>query len=169
MNEPLRLSGWTLYQMSWGQDSLHPGRLISILRASHNPLEQMPKWSSYIIAIGLLWHFACVLADTCAANPVWHLPERRRRLNRRPLPPPAGKTFASGRHLPAGSGNLRRRHAGSASCRPSCSGEKLCALVSRFGGTGRGHGRPGRRPPEAGFYLCGVPSAPDAGQKKLCC
>ena len=25
MNEPLRLSGWTLYQMSWGQDSLHPG------------------------------------------------------------------------------------------------------------------------------------------------
>lgn len=60
MNEPLRLSGWTLYQMSWGQDSLHPGRLISILRASHNPLEQMPKWSSYIIAIGLLWHFACV-------------------------------------------------------------------------------------------------------------
>ena len=60
MNEPLRLSGWTLYQMSWGQDSLHPGRLISILRASHNPLEQMPKWSSYIIAVGLLWHFACV-------------------------------------------------------------------------------------------------------------
>ena len=38
MNEPLRVSGWTLYQMSWGQDSLHPGRLISILRASHNPL-----------------------------------------------------------------------------------------------------------------------------------
>lgn len=35
MNEPLRVSGWTLYQMSWGQDSLHPGRLISILRASH--------------------------------------------------------------------------------------------------------------------------------------
>lgn len=95
MNEPLRLSGWTLYQMSWGQDSLHPGRLISILRASHNPLEQMPKWSSYIIAIGLLWHFACVLADTCAANPVWHLPERRRRLNRRPLPPPAGKDICA--------------------------------------------------------------------------
>ncbi len=60
MNEPLRLSGWTLYQMSWGQDALHPGRLISILRASHNPLEQVPKWSSYIIAAGLLWHFACV-------------------------------------------------------------------------------------------------------------
>lgn len=51
MNEPLRLSGWTLYQMSWGQDSLHPGRLISVLRASHNPLEQMPKWSSYILSL----------------------------------------------------------------------------------------------------------------------
>lgn len=95
MNEPLRLSGWTLYQMSWGQDSLHPGRLISILRASHNPLEQMPKWSSYIIAVGLLWHFACVLADTCAANPVWHLPERRRRMNCRPFPPQAGKNVCA--------------------------------------------------------------------------
>jgi len=69
MNEPLRLSGWTLYQMSWGQDSLHPGRLISILRASHNPLEQMPKWSSYIIAIGLLWHFACVFGRYLRRKP----------------------------------------------------------------------------------------------------
>lgn len=58
MNEPLRVSGWTLYQMSWGRDALHPGRMISLLRASHNPLEHMPKWSSYIIAAGLLLHFA---------------------------------------------------------------------------------------------------------------
>lgn len=69
MNEPLRLSGWTLYQMSWGQDALHPGRLISILRASHNPLEQMPKWSSYIIAAGLLWHFACVFGRYLRRKP----------------------------------------------------------------------------------------------------
>ncbi len=60
MNEPLRLNGWTLYQMSYGQDSLHPGRIVSVLRASHNPLEQMPKWSSYVIALGLVWHFALV-------------------------------------------------------------------------------------------------------------
>ena len=69
MNEPLRVSGWTLYQMSWGQDSLHPGRLISILRASHNPLEQMPKWSSYIIAVGLLWHFALVFGRYLRRKP----------------------------------------------------------------------------------------------------
>lgn len=69
MNEPLRLSGWTLYQMSWGQDALHPDRLISILRASHNPLEQMPKWSSYIIAAGLLWHFACVFGRYLRRKP----------------------------------------------------------------------------------------------------
>ncbi|MFQ9833767.1 MAG: cytochrome c biogenesis protein ResB [Akkermansia muciniphila] len=69
MNEPLRLSGWTLYQMSWGQDSLHLGRLISILRASHNPLEQMPKWSSYIIAAGLLWHFGCVFGRYLRRKP----------------------------------------------------------------------------------------------------
>ncbi len=62
MNEPLRLSGWTLYQMSYGQDSLQPGRSVSILRASHNPLEQMPKWSSYVIALGLVWHFTLVFA-----------------------------------------------------------------------------------------------------------
>lgn len=69
MNEPLRLSGWTLYQMSWGQDALHPGRLISILRASHNPLEQMPKWSSYIIAVGLLWHFGLVFGRYLRRKP----------------------------------------------------------------------------------------------------
>lgn len=62
MNEPLRVAGWTLYQMSWGQDALHPGRLISVLRASHNPLEQVPKWASYMTAIGLLWHFGGVFA-----------------------------------------------------------------------------------------------------------
>ncbi len=62
MNEPLRLQGWTFYQMSYGMDALHAGRTVSILRASHNPLEQMPKWSSYLIAVGLVWHFAIVFA-----------------------------------------------------------------------------------------------------------
>lgn len=69
MNEPLRVSGWTLYQMSWGQDALQPGRLISILRASHNPLEQVPKWASYIIAAGLVWHFVFVFAGYLRRKP----------------------------------------------------------------------------------------------------
>ncbi len=62
MNEPLRMQGWTFYQMSYGMDALHDGRPISILRAYHNPLEQMPKWSSYLIAVGLIWHFSLVFA-----------------------------------------------------------------------------------------------------------
>lgn len=76
MNEPLRISGWTLYQMSWGQDALHPGRLVSILRASRNPLEQMPKWSSYIIAAGLLWHFAFVFGRYLRRRPEQGLVEK---------------------------------------------------------------------------------------------
>lgn len=83
MNEPLRVSGWTLYQMSWGQDSLHPGRLISILRAAHNPLEQMPKWSSYIIAVGLLWHFALVFGRYLRRKP-------EQRLEKEPVPKQSG-------------------------------------------------------------------------------
>ncbi|MEG2236298.1 MAG: cytochrome c biogenesis protein CcsA [Akkermansia sp.] len=55
MNEPLRIHGWTLYQMSWGQQG---GGMISILRASHNPFEQGPKWASYLISAGLLLHFS---------------------------------------------------------------------------------------------------------------
>lgn len=93
MNEPLRLSGWTLYQMSWGQDSLHPGRLISILRASHNPLEQMPKWSSYIIAIGLLWHFACVFGRYLRRKPGLASAGTAATAEPQAASPPAGKNI----------------------------------------------------------------------------
>lgn len=54
MNEPLRSHGWTLYQMSWGEQG---GSYVSILRASRNPFEQGPKWASYLIALGLVYHF----------------------------------------------------------------------------------------------------------------
>ncbi len=57
MNEPLRIDGWTFYQMSW-KTSIDGQRLVSILRASNNPLDNGPKWASYIISVGLLWHFA---------------------------------------------------------------------------------------------------------------
>ncbi len=60
MNEPLRRDGWTLYQMSFGQDVKDASRSISVLKVSHNPLEQCPKWASYIIAVGLFWHFGAI-------------------------------------------------------------------------------------------------------------
>lgn len=62
MNEPLRRDGWTLYQMSFGQDVKDASRSISVLKASHNPLEQCPKWASYVIAVGLFWHFGVIFA-----------------------------------------------------------------------------------------------------------
>ena len=57
MNEPLRTHGWTLYQMSWGMQG---NDYVSILSASSNPFEQGPKWASYLIALGLVWHFGMV-------------------------------------------------------------------------------------------------------------
>lgn len=114
MNEPLRLSGWTLYQMSWGQDALHPGRLVSILRASHNPLEQMPKWSSYIIAVGLLWHFACVFG---------------RYLRRKPGQEPTGTEYEQP-EPPAPGGKRRLRLIG------------ICLLVAAIFGVGMLAARP---------------------------
>lgn len=63
MNEPLRRDGWTLYQMSFGQDVKDASRSVSVLKASHNPLEQCPKWASYIIALGLLWHFGGIFVS----------------------------------------------------------------------------------------------------------
>lgn len=127
MNEPLRLSGWTLYQMSWGQDSLHPGRLISVLRASHNPLEQMPKWSSYIIAAGLLWHFACVFG---------------RYLRRKPGQAPAGAEAADD-HLepPAPGGKRRLRLIG------------ICVLVAAIFGVGMLAARPASHPVRVEHYV----------------
>ncbi len=59
MNEPFRIHGWTLYQMSWGNNG---GEMTSILRASHNPLEQGPKWASYIITLGLLLYYGMMFA-----------------------------------------------------------------------------------------------------------
>ena len=127
MNEPLRLSGWTLYQMSWGQDSLHPGRLISVLRASHNPLEQMPKWSSYIIAAGLLWHFACVFG---------------RYLRRKPGQAPAGTEAADDQPAPPASGGKRRlRLIG------------ICVLVAAIFGVGMLAARPASHPVRVEHYV----------------
>lgn len=126
MNEPLRLSGWTLYQMSWGQDALHPGRLVSILRASHNPLEHMPKWSSYIIAAGLLWHFACVFG---------------RYLRRRPGQVPAGTEAEDGQPEPPAPGGKRRlRLIG------------VCLLVVGIFGVGMLAARPAAHPVRVEHY-----------------
>ena len=62
MNEPLRHGGYTLFQASYGpsnapEDSPH----YSVFAVVRNPSDQWPKWSCYIIALGLLYHFAMKL------------------------------------------------------------------------------------------------------------
>jgi hypothetical protein len=64
MNEPLRHEGWTLYQASY--EPQYPQALpsdphYSIFQVVKNPSDQWPKWSCYVIALGLLLHFGAKL------------------------------------------------------------------------------------------------------------
>ncbi len=87
MNEPFRIHGWTLYQMSWGENG---GEMTSILRASHNPLEHGPKWASYIITIGLFLYYGMLFAK--------YLKTRHQRPEPSPGPTPANQ---AGSHTPS--------------------------------------------------------------------
>jgi hypothetical protein len=58
MNEPLRDSGFTFYQASWGPQNAGPNtRLFSVFEVTNNPAEQWPLWACYVITFGLLVHF----------------------------------------------------------------------------------------------------------------
>jgi hypothetical protein len=64
MNEPLRHEGYTFFQTSWGPQlrEFDPSRtLYSVLAVVVNPSDQWPKWSCYVIGLGLLLHFAMKL------------------------------------------------------------------------------------------------------------
>ncbi len=58
MNEPLRHQGYTFFQASWGPQDARPGDpLFSTFAVVNNPADQWPKYSCYIIALGLMIHF----------------------------------------------------------------------------------------------------------------
>jgi hypothetical protein len=65
MNNPLRRDGFTLYQTSWGPQ--FRGRPMggppwySEFEVSHNPSDMWPKLACYVIAAGLVLHFASKL------------------------------------------------------------------------------------------------------------
>jgi ResB-like family protein len=62
MNEPLRHEGFTLFQGTWGPQNVpEGGEHYSGFAVVRNPSDQWPKWSCYIIAVGLLYHFAMKL------------------------------------------------------------------------------------------------------------
>ena len=58
MNEPLRDSGYTLFQSGWGPQNAGPGaKLFSTFAVVNNPADQWPLYSCIVIAVGLLIHF----------------------------------------------------------------------------------------------------------------
>jgi hypothetical protein len=64
MNEPLRNRGYTLFQSSWGPqgpDVPDTATLYSDFAVVSNPSDQWPKYSCFIIAAGLLFHFSMKL------------------------------------------------------------------------------------------------------------
>lgn len=63
MNEPLRDSGFTFFQASWGPEGAKPGEpLFSTFAVVNNPADQWPKYACYVIGIGMVIHFAQKLA-----------------------------------------------------------------------------------------------------------
>jgi len=63
MNEPLRHEGLTFFQASWGPPDAGPNEpLFSTFAVVRNPADKWPEYSCYVIALGLLIHFAQKLA-----------------------------------------------------------------------------------------------------------
>ncbi len=58
MNEPLRHSGYTLYQSGWGPpDAPEGARLYSTFSVVRNPADKIPEYACWVIAFGLLVAF----------------------------------------------------------------------------------------------------------------
>jgi hypothetical protein len=58
MNEPLRESGYTVYQSGWGPEDAPPGTpLFSTFSVVKNPSDRVPILACCIIAFGLVWHW----------------------------------------------------------------------------------------------------------------
>ena len=58
MNQPLRESGYTLYQSGFQQPSTRGGKWRSTFSVVKNPADQVPLYSCIVITAGLLLHFA---------------------------------------------------------------------------------------------------------------
>lgn len=60
MNAPLRKDGYVFFQTNWGPQ---PGSSMkgppwwSVFEVARNPSDAWPKYASYVILVGLLWHF----------------------------------------------------------------------------------------------------------------
>ena len=69
MNEPLRDSGYALFQASFSMDeSGKSAARQSVLAVAQNPSDHWPLWSCVIAAVGLLIHFISMLARFMKRN-----------------------------------------------------------------------------------------------------
>lgn len=69
MNEPLRHGGFVLFQTNWGpQTRPLRGPFYSVFTVVENPSDQWPKWSCYVISIGMLLHFSLRLKRWIASS-----------------------------------------------------------------------------------------------------
>lgn len=63
MNEPMRTHGLTFYQASYSQmGEGTQARMASIFEVVSNPADQWPRYSTFVVAFGLLVHFSIRLA-----------------------------------------------------------------------------------------------------------
>ena len=62
MNEPLRREGFTLFQSQYGPSNVpEEAPHYSVFAVVQNPSDQWPKYSCFVIAAGLLFHFSMKL------------------------------------------------------------------------------------------------------------
>ncbi len=84
MNKPLRRSGYTLFQSSWGPETWTPeqprSRLYSVFAVVNNPSDQWPKWSLILATVAMACHFLIKLSNSIA---------RRQSRDRPPPIPPS--------------------------------------------------------------------------------
>lgn len=60
MNQPLRKDGYVFFQTNWGPQpgsGMRGPPFWSVFEVADNPSDAWPKYASYVILIGLLWHF----------------------------------------------------------------------------------------------------------------
>ncbi|MCU0781776.1 MAG: cytochrome c biogenesis protein ResB, partial [Akkermansiaceae bacterium] len=68
MNEPMRIHGLTFYQASYSQMGRGPeARMASVFEVVSNPADQWPRYSTFVLAFGLLVHFSIRLAPAFRA------------------------------------------------------------------------------------------------------
>lgn len=61
MNNPLRRDSYVAYQSGWGPQPMGGPPWYTGLEFSYNPSDVWPKIACWVIAIGLVWHFAAKL------------------------------------------------------------------------------------------------------------